>query len=119
MRRYLAFQFVVAAFVVLWIGVLFAERGAGAVLVPCIALWATLYTLGLLSEGRAFALRLEISRLLIAMPIAVLGIVEQGLVEGAGQTVALAAVAIYLPVSLLALWLAAGPGGEPQRALTD
>ena len=39
-----------------------------SVLVPCLLLWAQLYTLGLLSEGRSYAPTLEYVRLAVIVP---------------------------------------------------
>ena len=68
-RRYVLAQFAIAILGALFIADLFAQRGAAAVLVPCLALWLQLYTLGLLSEGRAEALRAELLRLLLGTPL--------------------------------------------------
>ncbi len=68
-RRYVLAQFAVAIVVGLVIAELFAQRGAAAVLVPCVMLWLQLYTLGLLNEGRQEALRAELLRLLLATPL--------------------------------------------------
>ncbi len=73
--RYVLAQFGVAVAATLGIAVLFAQAGAMAVLLPCILLWALLYTLGLLNEGRPRAARLERARLLAVVPAGVLGIV--------------------------------------------
>ncbi len=70
-RRYVLAQFSVAALATLGIGVLFATRGALAVLLPCLMLWVLLLTLGMLNEGREFALRLEILRLVAINPLAI------------------------------------------------
>jgi len=67
--RYVLAQFVIVAAAILGIGALFATAGAGAVLVPCLMLWAQLYTLGLLNEGRAYATRFELLRLLVVVPV--------------------------------------------------
>ena len=63
LRRYAVIQFVVALVAALWIANRFAESGVGAVLVPCALLWAKLWVIGLLNEGRRGALRLEGLRL--------------------------------------------------------
>jgi sterol desaturase/sphingolipid hydroxylase (fatty acid hydroxylase superfamily) len=68
-REYILGQFAVAIPAALFIGDLFARDGATAVLIPCLMLWAQLYALGLLSEGRDSALRIEMLRLLLVMPI--------------------------------------------------
>ena len=103
-RRYLVWQFVAAAFFVLWTGALYAESGVRAVIVPCIALWATLYTLGLLSEGKRFAKRIEILRLSLVMPVSVYGMQQSALFGAASATSIWTATAAYVLGS--ALWLA-------------
>ena len=67
-RRYVIGQFVIAAFAVLWIGQTYATDGVGAVVVPCLLLWAALYSFGVINEGRAGAVRFELARLLLLMP---------------------------------------------------
>ncbi len=114
-RRYVIAQFVAAAFVVLWIGVLFAEQGAMAVLVPCAALWATLYTLGLLNEGRPYAHRFELLRLLLVTPVVVLELVSSGTIAGSQEAV-FAATAVYSLGS--AGWLLLAERGAPVPART-
>lgn len=70
-RRYVTVQFLLAIAAILVIGRLFAEQGAYAVLVPCVLLWATLYTLGLMIEARPYALRFELVRLFLIVPLGV------------------------------------------------
>jgi hypothetical protein len=91
-RRYALAQFGVAVAATLGIAVLFATAGAMAVLLPCVLLWALLYTLGLLNEGRPYAGRYERARLLVVVPAGILGIVLAG------------------PGAMLAAWLWAGTG---------
>ena len=93
--------------VALGISALFAESGLEAVLVPCLLLWALLYTLGALNEGRPYALRLELARLLVVVPAGVLGIALAG-------DVALppawlwSAAGLYVAASLAGLYVASG-----------
>jgi sterol desaturase/sphingolipid hydroxylase (fatty acid hydroxylase superfamily) len=101
-RRYLVGQFVVAAAGVLWIGGLYASEGAGAVLIPCVMLWATLYAMGLLNEGRDYARRLELARLLLLFPLAAWALFQQGAVGLPVQTY-WAGLAVYVALSLAAL----------------
>lgn len=109
MRRYLAGQFVVAAFGVLWIGNLFAQSGAEAVLLPCILLWATLYSFGLLSESRSYALRFELVRLFGILPLGIAGMQRLFLLaEEASGSVWIGTV-IYVLISALVLRVAAAP----------
>lgn len=70
-RYYVLAQFAVAVAGALFIAVLFARDGAASVLVPCLLLWAQLYTLGSLSEGRPHARLLESLRLLLVLPLGV------------------------------------------------
>ena len=74
-QRYVLMQFGVAIAATLGIAALFATAGAMAVLLPCILLWALLYTLGLLNERRPYAVRFELARVLIIVPAGMLGIV--------------------------------------------
>ncbi|MCK5326454.1 MAG: hypothetical protein KAJ57_10605, partial [Woeseiaceae bacterium] len=74
LRRYVLAQFCVAVAAMLTIGALFAISGVKAVMVPCLLLWALLYTLGLLNEGRPYATRFELLRLLIIVPAGVAGL---------------------------------------------
>jgi sterol desaturase/sphingolipid hydroxylase (fatty acid hydroxylase superfamily) len=99
-RRYAAAQFVVAIGLVLWIGELYRSAGAGAVLVPCVTLWALLLSLGWLNQGKSFARNVELVRLFVVVPLLLLLAQQAGLpVNG---TVWAGAVA-YLLTS--ALWL--------------
>ena len=79
-RNYVLGQFVVAIVGALFIGELFIRDGATAVLIPCLMLWAQLYALGLLNEGRGNAIRLELLRLVLAMPIMLLLLQRSGAV---------------------------------------
>ena len=74
LKRYVLAQFGVAIAATLAIAVLYAVAGAQAVLLPCVLLWALLYTLGALNEGRPQAARFERVRLLLVVPAGVLGI---------------------------------------------
>jgi sterol desaturase/sphingolipid hydroxylase (fatty acid hydroxylase superfamily) len=101
-RRYVLAQFGVAVAATLGIAVLFATSGAMAVLLPCVLLWVLLYTLGLLNEGRPYAVRYERARLLVVVPAGILGIVLAG--PGAMPAAWLwAGAGVYVAVSLAAL----------------
>jgi len=69
-RRYVMAQFVVAITTVLVIAQLYAANGGNAVIIPCLMLWTQLLTIGLLNEGRAYAVRMEMVRLLVVVPVA-------------------------------------------------
>jgi len=101
-RRYLVMQFLVAALGILWIGKLYAGNGAGAVLLPCVLLWTTLYCLGLISEGRASARRTELFRLFVVFPAGVYGLLKLGLL-GAEPATVWSILLGYVTVSGLAL----------------
>ena len=105
MQRYVLAQFGVAIVATLGIAVLFATAGAMAVLLPCVLLWALLYTLGLINEGRPYAVRFELGRVLIIVPAGLLGIVLTGQppVPSAWLWAGLAA---YLVASLAGLYRA-------------
>jgi len=72
-RRYVVAHLILSALSVLGIGVLFSTKGANAVVIPCVALWATLLSLGFLSEMKAHAFRFELLRLLIIIPTCLYG----------------------------------------------
>jgi sterol desaturase/sphingolipid hydroxylase (fatty acid hydroxylase superfamily) len=101
-RCYVLAQFAVAVALTLWIGALFAESGIQAVLLPCILLWTQLYTLGLLSEGRDSARRLEVLRLAIVVP---LGAAAMMLVQAPSlpPNITIAVIVAYVVTSLVAL----------------
>jgi len=108
-RAYIVAQFVVSAFGILWIGTVFAKQGAAAVLLPCILLWVTLYSLGLISENRPRARSFEVLRLLVAMPLGLFGLVRLELLEQGMLLWVLAAA--YAIASLMLL-----PAVRPQPA---
>ncbi len=102
-RRYLIGQFVAAAPAILWIGTVFAARGAMAVLLPCALLWLTLYTIGLISEGRPYAARVEYFRLFVAMPAGAWWLGELGTVAPDSMPALWAALAAYTLFSAMLL----------------
>ena len=104
MRHYAMAQFVVAIGLVLWIGALHVQSGPRAVLIPCVALWALLLSLGWLNQGKAFARSAELVRLLIVVPVLSLLAQQAGLAVG---PMAWAVAAMYLVAS--ALWLVRVP----------
>ncbi len=108
MRRYLVWQFVVAAFSILWIGTVFAAMGTKAVLLPCVMLWTTLYSFGLLSESRANALRFELLRLFVVLPLGIAGMLQLSLLEPQSSTLIWSATAAYSLVSAATLRFATG-----------
>jgi sterol desaturase/sphingolipid hydroxylase (fatty acid hydroxylase superfamily) len=67
MRYYVLAQFAVVLIMVLAIGKMFATTGAAGVLLPCLMLWAQLWTIGLLNEGREHAVWIELARLLLVL----------------------------------------------------
>jgi len=108
-RRYVMAQFAVTIAAALFIAALFAREGAMSALLPCILLWAQLYTLGLLNEGRANARRIELIRLFVVVPALFYGL--QASTDGiaVGTWVF---VASYILVS--ASWLVSIRGLQPQ-----
>ena len=110
-KRYVLAQFGVAVVATLGIAVLFAASGAMAVLLPCVMLWALLYTLGLLNEGRPYAARLERARLLLVVPAGILGIVLAGVMPVPAAWL-WAGVGIYVAASLAALHRVERPNQE-------
>jgi hypothetical protein len=65
MRRYVMFQFIVAILFTLLISNVYLGGGLRSVAVLCLLLWAQLYALGLLNQGRPHALTLEMLRLVV------------------------------------------------------
>jgi sterol desaturase/sphingolipid hydroxylase (fatty acid hydroxylase superfamily) len=102
--RYVLAQFTVVIAAILGIGVLFAVLGAGAVLIPCLMLWATLYTLGLLNEGRDYASRFELLRLFVVVPAGAAAMFLDDRIMVPADVIAVAAGA-YVVVSVIALYL--------------
>ena len=101
-RRYTVVQFVVAILAVLWIGDLYAA--GESVIVPCIALWTLLLTLGFLNEGRETARSLELVRLLVVVPIVILYLQQTGILVSPAVPVG---AATYVLGSVL--WLTYAP----------
>ncbi len=108
-RRYVLAQFAVAIVATLYIGTLFAREGAVAVLAPCLMLWLQLYTIGLLSEGRSNARRVELVRLFIVVPALFYWMQAT---NGPFATWAWSAFAVYVAGS--AAWVASIRDLEPQ-----
>jgi len=115
LKRYVVWQFVAAAIAVLWIGRLFAEKGATAVLLPCLLLWVTLYTLGLLSEGRSYARRFELLRLVALLPLGGAGLAATGLLDAAGAGGAI--LLTYIGASVAGLWISSRYGDAEPAAI--
>ena len=67
---YVMGQFAVLALATMWVGDVYAKLGAQVVLLPCLLLWVSLFTIGLLNEGRKHAILFERIRLLIIVPMA-------------------------------------------------
>jgi sterol desaturase/sphingolipid hydroxylase (fatty acid hydroxylase superfamily) len=105
-RRYIVWQFVAAAAGVLWIGNAYATEGARAVLIPCLLLWVTLYSIGGISEGRPGARRLEWLRLLIVMPAGLWAMLETATNAQAVARSLWSALALYAAISGIGFTLA-------------
>jgi len=104
-RVYVMAQFVVMMAASFPIAALFASAGSRAVAIPCLLLWAGLYTLGLLNEGRQYAMRFELVRLLVIVPAGILGLHLDDMVAMPGQWLWIGLV-VYLGCSLPGLQLA-------------
>ncbi len=99
-RRYAVMQFVFAIVAIIWIGNVYAQEGAVAVLLPCIAVWILLLSLGFLNEGRKNARQFEMLRLVAILPALLVAVH----VTGSGVPVlAWVATAIYILASIA--WL--------------
>ena len=106
-RRYIVGQFVAAAAGVLWIGQVFAEQGAAAVFLPCVLLWVLLYSVGIISERRHYAVHTETVRLFLIMPLGTFGLLQLGTLPADSAATAWVVLAFYITVSTLALRAAA------------
>ena len=98
MRRYVMFQFVAAIMMTLVITQILVGSVRREALLPCLMLWALLFTLGLLSGGRTNAIRLEVLRLVVINWIVIFALQYNGVaVSTEGWIVA----ALYTSASLL------------------
>ncbi len=104
-RRYVLAQFAFAVLGILWIGVLYATEGARDVIVPCLLLWMTLYSLGALSEARSYAWRVEQLRLFVVMPGSVFAMLQMAIIDNGSAGMLWLAVAAYIVISLAAIRL--------------
>ena len=71
MRHYVLAQFFVAVAATLGIAEVFILLGPRGVLIPCLLLWTQLYALAAMNEGRSQAVRIEIIRLVLVVPVGV------------------------------------------------
>jgi alkylglycerol monooxygenase len=71
---YVMAQFGVVILGALLIAEAFATIGAQVIFVPCVLLWTQLYTLGLLNDDRPYAVRFELLRLIVIVPIGLLAL---------------------------------------------
>jgi sterol desaturase/sphingolipid hydroxylase (fatty acid hydroxylase superfamily) len=101
-KRYLLGQFLVSVVAVLGIGQLYVSFGMSGVFAPCLLLWAQLFTLGLISEGRSNAFPAELLRLVVVMPLGVLFILTNSEFAVFSEAIWTAAVG-YMTTSLA--WL--------------
>jgi sterol desaturase/sphingolipid hydroxylase (fatty acid hydroxylase superfamily) len=95
-KRYTLFQFVFAIVAVLWIGELYVQSGVRGVLMPCLALWVLLFSIGMLNEGREQAGTFEFLRLLVILPAL---LAAQHAVGGAIPALGWFAAAVYVLTS--------------------
>ena len=103
MRRYIISHLVIAALGVLGIGALYATKGATAVVIPCVALWVTLLSLGFLSEMKPWAMRFEFVRLLLVLPTTLYAMTHYDFLAGQTFTVLGVSMALVALGSVLAL----------------
>ena len=101
MRRYVLFQFAVAIFETLIILQIIVGAGARYAIIPCLVLWAHLYTLGLLNEGRSKAGQMELMRLLVFNWLAAWLLQFAGIEVAAGGWIL---AAVYTAASTATIW---------------
>ncbi|MBT8084244.1 MAG: sterol desaturase family protein [Woeseia sp.] len=104
-RRYIFFQFFCALLLILWIAELIVSGGLQAVAIPCALLWVTLYSIGVINDARAYAKRLEILRLLIAVPL-LTALLPVASVPGTNAIQAASIAGGYIVLSLIGLQMA-------------
>lgn len=115
-RRYVLGQFMVAVVVVLWIGIVFAEQGASAVLIPCLLLWLQLFALGRLNEGRTTAARFEAIRVAVLTPLGLLALFVSDVTSLSATQMAAIGVT-YSIASLVFLFFAASSATSDVEAV--
>jgi sterol desaturase/sphingolipid hydroxylase (fatty acid hydroxylase superfamily) len=101
-KHYVMAQFVIGIVGALFTAELYARQGTQVVLIPCALLWLQLYTVGLLNEGRAYARRLELLRLLVAVPL-LFALFQTGPGAIANQAGAWTVTVVYLILSSVSL----------------
>ena len=99
-RRYVLAQFFVVIIGVFFIFEAFATLNSQVILVLSLLLWALLYTLGLLNEDRPYAVRFELLRLIVVVPVGLLAL-NAALLTVTSMTWIIAS--IYILVSVI--WL--------------
>ncbi len=109
LKHYVMMQFIVGIIGALVVAELYLRHGAAAVLIPCVLLWLQLYTIGLLNDGRAYARRVELLRLLVGVPL-LLMLLSASIPGFDHHVAAWAVAAVYLAVSVL--WLLRVPASE-------
>jgi len=102
-RRYVVAQYVLTIVGIIWIGMLYTEQGANAVLLPCGLLWLALYSYGKLNEGQGKALSFEAFRLLLATPAGIAAMSYSQVVDWPSNQL-VAYTSLYVLLSLAALW---------------
>jgi hypothetical protein len=111
-RHYVMVQFMLGIVGALVIAEQYLQGGARLVFIPCVMLWLQLYAIGLLNEGRPGARRIELLRVLIAMPVLYLLALQSdiGVEASALGWIILAAYAIGS-----AAWVALLPAALPEK----
>jgi hypothetical protein len=111
LRYYVIGQFVIAVAAILWIGQLYATQGLAVVVIPCLLLWVQLYTLGRISDRKNHAIRFELARLIVVLP---LGVLAMAMTSSAivSSAVTWVAVFAYVLVSSVMLKLVSGSGAH-------
>jgi len=112
LQRYTVLQFVFVVLAILWIGVQYAQHELDAVVIPCLMLWSTLYTLGLISEGRRIAGGLELLRLLVIVPSGMLVMQMSGQSGGDAYWMWSLCAAYSL---LFGAWVVSASGSHPAQ----
>ncbi len=63
-KAYVALQCAAVIAATLWVGIVYMESGLSAIWWPCVAVWLSLYSIGVMNEGRRYGFVVEALRLL-------------------------------------------------------
>ncbi len=68
-KAYAVVQFSLLVPLIFWIGERYTVHGVRGVVLPCLVLWFSLWSIGAITENRRHAFRSEVARLLLVVPV--------------------------------------------------